>query len=197
MEPKNKIVLTPEQREWLMSHFAETKNKDVAAHLGISETTVHRFAREMGLTKTRSFFLQCQRGAADAAKKWWIVTGRHRPKKVLPSYLAQYKYRKGEKPWTRCGMEKWKDAVERGAAKRAQTRREEKARHRWGLPQRTRLRVAQQPREKIYHRYYLKKHGYILDEVNLIAYWTAETTRCVKLEAGPRRYYHFKQHPTL
>lgn len=192
-----KIVLTPEQSQWLETHFAETKNKDLAAYLGISESTLHRFAREMGLTKTREFFLQCQQGAADAAKKWWRTEGYKLPKKDLPEPLKEYQYRKGDKPWTRCGLDRWKEAVAKGAEKRAQTRREEKARSRWGLPQKTRLRVIQQPRAKICARHYLKKHGYVLDEANLIAYWTADTVRAVKLEASPRRYYIFKPHPEL
>ena len=197
MNPTNKIVLSADQVAWLEAHFADTKNKVITERLGISETTLHRLAREMGLTKTREFFLQCQRGAAEAAKVWWRATEHTRPRKKLPACLVQYQYRKGEKPWTKCGMDKWKESVAKGSAKRDQMRREDKARRHFGLPQRTGFRVAQQPRAKICARYYLKKHGYILDEDNLIAYWTANTVRAVKLESSPRRYYIFKQHPTL
>ena len=34
-----KIVLTPEQEDWLREHYATTYNKDCAAHLGISESS--------------------------------------------------------------------------------------------------------------------------------------------------------------
>ena len=197
MNPPNKIVLSAEQLAWLETHFADTKNKVITERLGISETTLHRLAREMGLTKTKEFFLQCQRGAAEAAKRWWLVNEHTRPRRKLPSCLVQYQYRKGDKPWDRIGRERWKEAVAKGTEKREKMRREDKARRHFGLPQRTGFKVAQQPRAKILARYYLKKHGYILDDENLIAYWTADTIRAVKLEASPRRYYIFKQHPTL
>ena len=191
-----KIVLTPEQEAWLRGNFAETKNAELARSLGISETSLHRFAREMGLTKTREFFLKCQRGAADAAKKWWRVEGRFLPKKDLPEHLKQHQYKKGDKPWMKCGIEKWREAVERGAKKRNQTFREEKARAFFGLPQRTRLRVTQKPRQRLLDRHYLKSRGYILDEVNVIAYWTPETHRATRMEKMPRRFYKFAEYET-
>ena len=190
-----KITLTTEQEGWLREHFADTKNAELMEHLGIRETTLHRYARKMGLKKTPAFQAQCQRGAADAASKWWRVEGRYRPRKGLPEHLREHTYRNGDKPWTRCGMEKWQDAVQRGSKKRAQTFREERARAHFGLPQRTKLHVTKQPREKILARHYLKKLGYILDEKNLIAYWTPRTTRAYRLEARPRRFYIFKQLP--
>ena len=190
-----KITLTPEQESWLREHFATTKNAEIQEHLGIRETTLHRYARKLGLKKTPAFQAQCQRGAADAAKKWWRVEGRYRPKKGLPDHLREHQYRKGDKPWTRCGMEKWQDAVQRGSTKRRQTFREERARAHFGLEQRTKLHVTRQPREKVLARYYLKKLGYIIDEKNFVAYWNDDTVRAYRLEAKPRRFYTFKQLP--
>lgn len=51
-----KIVLTGEQQQWLRDNFATTLNKDCAAHLGISESSVHRWARQLGLTKDPDWF---------------------------------------------------------------------------------------------------------------------------------------------
>lgn len=192
MSQGTKVILTPEQLQWLRDHFRDTKNRDIAEHLGCGETTIHRLARKMGLTKDPEFRAECQQGAADAAQKWWRTTGQYLPRKGLPEHLRQYQFQAGEKPWMRCGDEKWKEAVRTGSEKRAKTFREEKARRYFGLPQRTRLRVAKQPREKICARWYLKKHGYIIDDTNCVAYWTEDTKRCPRLEAAPRRYYYFK-----
>ena len=68
---------------------------------------------------------------------------------------------------------------------------DERMRVRMGKPQLTKMRVTRQPHQKILDRSYLKKRGYILDEVNVIAYWTPETQRATRLEAGPRRFYKF------
>lgn len=53
MGKTEKITLTPEQERWLVAHFRHTTNPEIARRLGISETTMHRFARELGLTKSR------------------------------------------------------------------------------------------------------------------------------------------------
>ena len=190
-----KIILTPEQERWLRDNYAETKNAELQEHLGIGESSLHRFARIMGLKKTPAFRSQCQHGASEAAKKWWRVEGRFRPKKGLPEHLKAHIYKKGDKPWARCSMETWKDAVRRGSEKRKQTFREEKARAHFGLEQRTKLHVTRQPREKVLARYYLKKLGYIIDEKNFVAYWNDDTVRAYRLEAKPRRFYTFKQLP--
>ena len=106
MSQGTKVVLTPDQLQWLRDHFRDTKNRDIAEHLGCGETTIHRLAREMGLTKDPKFRAECQQGAADAAQKWWRTTGQYLPRKCLPEHLRQYQFQAGEKPWMRCGDEK-------------------------------------------------------------------------------------------
>ena len=51
-----KIVLTDDQQQWLRDNYATTLNKDCSAHLGISESSVHRWARQLGLTKDPDWF---------------------------------------------------------------------------------------------------------------------------------------------
>ena len=72
--------------------------------------------------------------------------------------------------------------------------REEKARSVWGLPPKTRIKVRREPRLKASQRNYLKNRGYIIDQENNIAYYTAETKRAVRMEAytKKRSYYKFK-----
>jgi hypothetical protein len=82
--------------------------------------------------------------------------------------------------------------VEKSAASRRKTFKVERARKLFGLPQQTKLRVMREPRGKTCHRWYLKKRGYILDEKELIAYWTEDTRRATILEKRPRQWYKFK-----
>ena len=45
-------VLTDEQREWLRRWFPEVENARLMKASGMSHWTLHRFARELGLTKS-------------------------------------------------------------------------------------------------------------------------------------------------
>lgn len=45
------IVLTASQAEWLRENYATVSNKEIGKTLNISETTIRRFAMEMGLSK--------------------------------------------------------------------------------------------------------------------------------------------------
>lgn len=75
-----KIVLTPRQEAWLCRHFRNTRNAELAARLGISETSLHRFARSLGLTKTPQFMRKCQAATAAAAKASHLRNGTYPPK---------------------------------------------------------------------------------------------------------------------
>ena len=57
----------------------------------------------------------------------------------------------------------------------------------------TDIRIHAERMQKIKDRCYLKRRGYVLDETNLIAYWTPDTRRAVRLEKGPRRFYKFQE----
>jgi hypothetical protein len=45
-------VLTDEQRAWLCKWFPEEENSRLMKASGMSHSTLHRFAREFGLTKS-------------------------------------------------------------------------------------------------------------------------------------------------
>lgn len=75
-----KITLTEKQENWLKKHFLHTKNAEIAQKLGISETAVHRFARALGLKKSRQYMVKCQRETADAAKRSHRLNGTYPPK---------------------------------------------------------------------------------------------------------------------
>lgn len=54
-EPRNKISWTPEMLETLCEKFPTALNKDLCLELGVSETSMHRKARELKLTKSSEF----------------------------------------------------------------------------------------------------------------------------------------------
>ena len=186
-----KIVLTPEQEAYLVKHFKNTKNDVLMEKLGLKFSTFHRIARQLGLKKTKQFMRKMQRNAADKANASHIANGTYPPKGYRIPRSEEFQYKPGDKPWSRCGKRKWA----KGRKKAAETWKKsfliDRVRRINGFPQITKLKTGTTPRQKIADRSYLKKCGYILDEVNLIAYWTPETRRAVRLEAKPRRYYKF------
>lgn len=88
----------------------------------------------------------------------------------------------------------------KGIATRNELYKAERARIKWGIPQLTKRHFRTERREKQVQRNYLKRLGYIIDDVNLIAYYTPETHRARRLERVERGvqkgsikpYYNFK-----
>lgn len=191
-----KITLTPEQEAWLVKHFRNTKNDVLMERLGLKFSTFHRLVRQLGLKKTKQFMKKTQHECSEAAKASHMKNGTYPPKGYRIPRSEEFQYKQGGKPWERCGRRKWNAAHKRGTAKRKKTFEEERVRKKWGFEQKTKLRVTRQPHQKILDRCYLKKLGYILDEVNVIAYWTPETRRATRLEAAPRRFYKFAEYGT-
>ena len=192
MGKTDKITLTPEQERWLVAHFRHTTNPEIARRLGISETTMHRFARELGLTKTRQFMRKQQRNAADKAKESHLRNGTYPPKGYRIPRSEEFQFKAGVTPVERLGKRRERKRIEKSAESLRKTRREEKARALFGVPRKTRLRVVREPKGKTELRWYLKSRGYILDERELIAYWTEETRRATILEQRPRQWYRFR-----
>ena len=88
----------------------------------------------------------------------------------------------------RLGKRREAERIRKSAASRKATRLNEVIRIRRGLPQLTRLRLRPLPKEAYVERYYLLKRGYILDDAQLVAYWTPDTLRCPRKEANPGAY---------
>lgn len=192
MGKTDRITLTPEQERWLKAHFRHTRNEEIGERLGISQSSLHRFARELGLTKTRQFMRKVQRNAADKAKESHLRNGTYPPKGYVIPRSEEFRFKTGVTPVERLGKRRERKRVERAVESRRKTFREEKARALFGVPRKTRLRVVREPRGKTCQRWYLKKRGYILDERELIAYWTEDTRRATILEGKPRRWYRFR-----
>lgn len=191
MNPTNKIVLTTEQERYLHDNYATVIHHTICQHLGISKRTLVRMARERGLKKDMDA-IRDQKGArvSRALKRKYLTEGF----KFNPQNGMKSRFKPGYKARELFGSERFDDMHQRAVETRKQRFAEERARVTFGLPQKTKLRVKKQPRQKIQDRCYLKRRGYILDEANNIAYYTESTHRATILESRPKRFYTFKEY---
>ena len=155
--------LTEEQIAWVRRHFADMRNQDLADHLGVSKSAVCDVQKRFHLKKSEAHNSKMGRKAGLASFK---VQGRM-PDPTAPEIVARR-------------VETYK-----------RTFREERARVTFGLPQKTRIKVKRQPRKKRDQKCYLKHLGYLIDDVNNVAYWTEDTHRATRLEARPKIYFKF------
>ena len=190
MNPSNKIILTPEQEQYLQDNYATVIHHTLCEHLGISTRTLVRMARARGLVKDMKAIEGQKRERISKALRHLSVIGEL--KVTAPQNGIKSRFKKGFNPTELFGEEKVKEMHKKSAESRRRVFIEERARVTFGLPQRTKLRVVRQPRQKIEDRCYLKRIGYIIDDVNNIAYWTPETRRATVLESRPKRFYTFK-----
>ena len=185
------MEITASQEAWLIKHFKHTKNAECATKLGISQRSVSRLAKEYGLKKTPQFMRKCQQATTAAAKESHLRNGTYPPKGSKIPRSEEYQLKPGECMRDRMTPKRWAERNRKAAESRAKTWKSEKARATFGLSQRTKLRVIPVPRAKILLRHYLKRRGYILDEVKRIAYYDENTKRGKRIEEKPQRWYNF------
>ena len=187
-----KYVMTERQERWFIKHFKHTKNAEIAEKLGISPTSVVRLARKLGLKKSPQFMTKCVAATTAAAKRSHLINGTYPPKGFqIPGKEKGY-FKAGETSLQRLGPKREAERIRKATASREKTRKSERARAVFGLPQRTKLRVIPVPVAKMRLRCYLKSRGYILDEVERIAYYTEETKRGKRIEARQQPWYKFR-----
>lgn len=190
----HKIVMTPAQKAWMERHFKHTKNDAIMEKFGWSHSTLHRFAREMGLTKSPQFMHKCQAATTAAAKASHLRNGTYPPKGYIIPKSEQYRFKPGHKE-TEAAKRK---RVAKATETMRQIRKEERARVNWGFRQLTNLRIIAQPRRAATQRHYLRKRGYIIPRGSMVAYYDANTDRCPKMEArrmGDKQYIAFSFRP--
>ena len=190
--PKNKgsVMITPDQMQWLIDNFANEENFILADTLGISESTMHRYARMHGLKKSKAYMMRCQREATDAAHYFNKISGRNKAlsEKMKTAMSEGFKaccFRKGEKNCWETHPEKMREAKAKGGLSLHQTWEEERRRVQAGLPQKTRLKVSPAATKKEMlarnnRRWYLRKRGYRIEGDT--AYWNESTRRALVLE---------------
>ena len=150
---------------------------------------MHRIARALGLRKSTQFIRKCQQATAAAAKESHLRNGTYPPKGyVVPNRRP---FPKGVSNAERFGKRKEAERIRKSAESRENTRKSERARATFGLPQRTKLRVIPIPEAKVKLRWYLKSRGYILDEIARVAYYDENTKRGKRIEEKPQMWYKF------
>lgn len=188
-----KITLTDRQQRWLVAHFKHTKNDEIMAKLGLSHSTLHRFARELGLKKTRQFMAKMQANASAAGAE---AIANETPEQKERRRQQANQNRNPDRSFKagRYALEN-KTAKERAAINEKRrkswlkTRKEDEMRLNWGLPLQTKFRFARHTdpkknRRLMCIRNYFKTRGYIFTQRSgMIAYYTAETKRSAKVEA--------------
>ena len=193
-----KYELTPEQEKWMIAHFKHTKNEEIARRFGWSQSTMHRFARRLGLKKSKQFMHACQRETTRKAMESHLKNGTYPPKGYIIPRSEENRFKKGETNRQRLGKRGERKRIEKAAATRRQTVKEERARVLFGLPQKTKLKIVRRPHYVCCQRYYLRKLGYVIPRGSFIVYYGPETERSEKYETrtlGNRRYVHFEFKP--
>lgn len=165
MSVKRNAPMTEEEIGYIIAHFKNTENKELARQVGCSVSTINKIQYRYRLTKSKEHL---HRVFQRCGKMGYATTG-------IPPISEE--------------------DIRRRADSFKRRYREEKARWMFGLPQKTKIRLRKEPKKKQAQRTYLRSLGYIIDGVNNIAYYTDETKRAVRMEAYTSKkkkcYYKF------
>lgn len=187
------VVLTDEQKEWLVKHFKHTKNAVIAERLGCSVRSVTRIARKMGLQKSKQFVRKCQLNAAAEADRVNRELGLYPPKGYKIPNGEKGRFKKGERCIDRLGAKREAERLAKSVKSRNATFKLERARALFGLPRQTKLRVVRRPKKQAYYRSMLRSKGYIIAWGSNDIYYDNKTQRVPELELNPMPGFSFKQ----
>lgn len=173
-------VLTDEQRAWLCKWFPEEENSRLMEASGMSHSTLHRFARELGLTKSPKGWKRIKRRQAAQIKRVCEKNGYYdslrgkQPSEACRKATAQMwqEIREGKREhpariMKRTNPRKYRKWMERKSQERKETIRKETRRVLYGMERKTRLKcivMCKYTRSQASHRYNALKRGYIVME---------------------------------
>lgn len=173
-------VLTEEQREWFVKWFPEVENSRLMAASGMSHTTLHRFARELHLTKSKAGMKRIKHRQTLHAKRTCEKNGYYdslrgrQPSEACRQATAKMwqdiREGKREHPariMRRENPRKYRKWMQRRSEERRETIRKEKQRVLYGMERKTRLRcivMCKYTRSQIGHRYNALRRGYFVME---------------------------------
>ena len=188
-----KITLSEPQIKWLQKHFKHTKNDVIRERLGLSHSTLHRIARELGLKKTRQFMAKMQL-AASAAGKAAIdaedeAAKERRRQQANANRNPERCFKKGKWSLAKCPPEKLSIINAKRAASWRKTRDADEVRLNWGLPTQTKFQFRRhldpdKNRKLCSLRNYLRRKGYeIPGRAGMAVFVTRETRRSAKMES--------------
>lgn len=182
--------LTEAQTQWIIKHYKHTKNNDIMMRFGIGQSTLHRLARKHGLKKSKQFARKVQRENAELG---FAVCQEYGIYQQSAEY-AREQWRQRKERGERCGFKpgqsnkdrmsprKFKKMMDSIHQKRRQSIRKDRLRIKWGLEQKTRMRLVSGGKTRVSQRYAMRKRGYIVPRGSNVAYYTDDTVRNLAAE---------------
>lgn len=183
--------LTEQQEAWIVKHYKHTSNSDILKKFGIGESALHRIARKHGLKKSKQYLKKQQlenseKGRATCEKYGIYDESSERLSerwRIAKEEGRSYGYQKGVSNKQRLTKKQYKAMCEKMSVSINELWRKERMRVKWGLEQKTNLRVASGGKTRMSHRYMFRKRGYIVDYGSNDVYYTSETTRSLIAES--------------
>ncbi len=206
---KNQVVLTSEQKKWFRRCFPEVENKRLMEAMGITESTLHRLARKMKLTKSEKGLKGIKKRQAAHIKRTCERNGYYDSLRGKPisdacmegfkKYIEDVKSKRRLHPlkvMKEQNPRKYKKLMRKRSTERTELIRKEKFRQDFGLPRQTRLRIILTPykRSQVRRRYNALQRGYIVmsdtseqggERYNI--YYDDDTVRSDKFENNLRK----------
>lgn len=187
--------LTEEQIQWIIKHYKHTKNRDILQRFDIGESQLHRVARKYGLSKSKQFSRKVQRENAEIG---YAVCEEYGVYEQNAEYAReQWRLRKergercgfkpGESNKDRMSPSKYKAMMERTHEKRRETIRKERMRIRWGMEQKTKVKLVHN-RGRTCYRHLLKRKGYLVERGSRKVYFDDSTQRSAVMERRASTY---------
>lgn len=173
--------MNSEQLEWFKANYSDTTNDDICRHLNISLTTLHKFARFFGLKKSKEFMRKWQ---AEGAKLARIANARRGwpPKGYKIPNREKNCFKKGENNLMRIGPEREAERLRKVHEKRNASIKSDRLRIRWGLEQKTKMKLNGTFRHNAYIRWAMRKRGYEIEREGKEAIVTECTQRSERYE---------------
>lgn len=175
-----------EQLEWFKDNYSDTANSDLCKHLNISATTLHKYARLFKLKKSEEFMKLAQ---AEATRLARIANARrgYPPKGYkIPNSEKNY-FKKGVNNFMRLGAERNAERIRKVHEKRNASIKADRLRIKWGLEQKTKMKLNGTFRYKSYVRWAMRKRGYEIEKRGDEAIVTECTQRSERFERNCSR----------
>ena len=201
-----KIVLTDEQRAWLIRWFPEEENPTLMKVSGMSHSTLHRYARELHLTKsaagmkrikkqhTRKLKRTCERnGYYESLRGKPVSEATRQGTKRMWQEVREGKRNHPFKILKEQNPKRYRAFMKRKGAQLKEIYRKERMRVRWGLAQQTSLIVlpdgyTKARKRMTEHRYLFRQKNYIVEHGSNDIYYDEETNRSEAMEASAHLY---------
>ena len=175
-----KIVLTPEQEDWLRTYYPMMGNARLVKLMGISIFPLYRFAQELGLKKSEKYLSAVWKRRAQKAKRtcekngfYDSLRGKGCPdacRQAVKKMWQDVREGKRESPFSKMKREnpkKYRAWKKNMSTSRAELIRQEQLRLKYGMKRKTNLTmIISQPytRKQHVHRHSALLRGYLLAE---------------------------------